>query len=69
MTETAETFADWLRDAHAMEKQALTMLSGQQARLEHYPDLRALISGMRARPKVRSTCFRAFSTVTVNRGH
>ena len=44
MTETAETFADWLRDAHAMEKQALTMLSGQEARLEHYPDLRALIS-------------------------
>jgi ferritin-like metal-binding protein YciE len=30
----------WLRDAHAMEKQAEQMLSKQISRLEHYPDLR-----------------------------
>jgi ferritin-like metal-binding protein YciE len=35
---------DWLRDAHAMEEQALTMLKGQQSRLENYPQLRERIS-------------------------
>jgi ferritin-like metal-binding protein YciE len=30
----------WLRDAHAMEQQAETMLSSQIERLQHYPDLR-----------------------------
>lgn len=34
---------DWLRDAHAMEKQAETMLTAQAERLEHYPELRARI--------------------------
>lgn len=34
---------DWLRDAHAMEQQAETMLKAQAERLEHYPDLRARI--------------------------
>jgi ferritin-like metal-binding protein YciE len=38
--EAREHLLDWLRDAHAMEKQAEQMLSGQIARLEHYPDLR-----------------------------
>lgn len=31
----------WLRDAHAMESQAETMLAGEVSRLENYPDLRA----------------------------
>jgi ferritin-like metal-binding protein YciE len=35
-----EHLLDWLRDAHAMEKQAEQMLESQIARLEHYPDLR-----------------------------
>jgi ferritin-like metal-binding protein YciE len=35
---------DWLRDAHAMEEQALTMLKGQESRLENYPQLRERIS-------------------------
>ncbi|MCA1772335.1 MAG: ferritin-like domain-containing protein [Halomonas sp.] len=30
---------DWLRDAHAMEKQAEKMLKAQASRLEHYPQL------------------------------
>jgi ferritin-like metal-binding protein YciE len=30
----------WLRDAHAMEQQAETMLSATISRLKHYPDLR-----------------------------
>ncbi len=31
---------DWLRDAHAMEEQAITMLEAQASRLENYPALR-----------------------------
>lgn len=34
---------DWLRDAHAMEEQAETMLKGMAGRLEHYPELKARI--------------------------
>lgn len=38
MTEdTHETWIDWLRDAHAMEAQAETMLNAQIGRLETYP--------------------------------
>ncbi|PDT44369.1 ferritin-like domain-containing protein [Sinorhizobium fredii] len=33
----------WLRDAHAMEEQAITMLTSQSSRLENYPDLKAQI--------------------------
>lgn len=35
---------DWLRDAHAMEEQAETMLKAMETRLEHYPELRARIT-------------------------
>lgn len=34
---------DWLRDAHAMEKQAEKMLTSQASRLEHYPQLKQRI--------------------------
>ena len=40
MTDKMENLADWLRDAHAMEEQALTMLETQEGRLENYPVLR-----------------------------
>lgn len=44
MTTTAqEHVLDWLRDAHAMEKQAEQMLRAQSGRLEHYPELKARI--------------------------
>lgn len=43
MTTKKETLAQWLRDAHAMEEQALTMLDAQASRLEHYPELKARI--------------------------
>lgn len=36
-------FEDWLRDAHAMEKQAEKMLKAQAERLDHYPVLRGRI--------------------------
>ncbi|RPH30215.1 ferritin-like domain-containing protein [Buttiauxella warmboldiae] len=35
-----ENYHDWLRDAHAMEKQAESMLSKMSERLEHYPALK-----------------------------
>jgi ferritin-like metal-binding protein YciE len=34
----------WLRDAHAMEKQAETMLSAMESRIENYPQLRKRIA-------------------------
>jgi ferritin-like metal-binding protein YciE len=43
MANPEDNFTDWLRDAHAMEKQAETMLTSMAGRLEHYPDLKARI--------------------------
>ena len=40
MTDRKETLIAWLRDAHAMEEQAQTMLNAQRNRLVDYPDLR-----------------------------
>lgn len=39
MSESREWMIQWLRDAHAMEEQAETMLSGQLSRMESYPEL------------------------------
>ena len=41
--EAREHLIDWLRDAHAMEMQAETMLKGQAGRLEHYPEVKARV--------------------------
>ncbi|NIC04678.1 ferritin-like domain-containing protein [Billgrantia bachuensis] len=41
--QTPKHLEDWLRDAHAMEKQAEKMLETQASRLEHYPQLKARI--------------------------
>ncbi|TRL38786.1 ferritin-like domain-containing protein [Rhizobium straminoryzae] len=40
MTHAIVHFRDWLRDAHAMEVQAIALLSAQIARIENYPELR-----------------------------
>lgn len=37
MNDLKEDFLDWLRDAHAMEEQAETMLSNMLDRVEDYP--------------------------------
>lgn len=42
-TDYKANLLDWLRDAHAMEQQAETMLKAQADRLEHYPTLKARI--------------------------
>ena len=38
MTKARENLAAWLRDAHAMEGQAITLLKTQIDRLENYPE-------------------------------
>ena len=38
MTTARENLISWLRDAHAMEGQAITLLETQLERLEHYPE-------------------------------
>ena len=43
MTTKEDRLLEWLRDAHAMEKQAETMLTAQASRIESYPDLKAKI--------------------------
>ncbi|MFQ6186242.1 ferritin-like domain-containing protein [Sinorhizobium meliloti] len=43
MSDQREHLHAWLRDAHAMEEQAITMLTSQSARLENYPELKAQI--------------------------
>jgi ferritin-like metal-binding protein YciE len=41
MTHSADHFLAWLRDAHAMEVQAIALLRTQIGRIENYPELRA----------------------------
>jgi len=43
MPSREEHLMAWLRDAHAMEKQAETMLSAMAGRIENYPDVKAKI--------------------------
>jgi ferritin-like metal-binding protein YciE len=38
MTSPREHLIDWLRDAHALEEQAKSLLQAQIDRLEHYPE-------------------------------
>ena len=40
MSNPKERLVQWLRDAHAMEEQAETMMSGMIGRIENYPKLR-----------------------------
>lgn len=42
--EVDQRLMQWLRDAHAMEAQAETMLAGMESRIEHYPHLRKRIA-------------------------
>jgi len=43
MATAEERLMEWLRDAHAAEEQADTMLSGMARRIENYPELKARI--------------------------
>ncbi|HYG41760.1 MAG TPA: ferritin-like domain-containing protein [Bordetella sp.] len=41
--EAEKHYMDWLRDAHAMEEQAESMLESMASRLENYPELKRRI--------------------------
>ena len=43
MATAEERLMEWLRDAHAAEEQAETMLSGMAGRIKNYPQLKARI--------------------------
>ena len=43
MTTKEDRLLQWLRDAHAMEKQAEAMLSAQASRIVSYPELKQKI--------------------------
>jgi hypothetical protein len=43
MTDTGNHLLAWLKDAHAAEEQAITMLSNMARRIENYPELKARI--------------------------
>ena len=43
MAVSRENLTAWLRDAYAMENQAIEILEKQVSRLEHYPELRAKV--------------------------
>src|SRR5215212_10019529 len=43
MTKAADRLMQWLRDAHAMEMQAVQMLTGMAGRIKSYPMLKARI--------------------------
>lgn len=43
MASPKEHLMSWLRDAHAMEKQAIASTENQLKRLENYPELRAWV--------------------------
>ncbi len=43
MASAEERLMEWLRDAHAAEEQAKTMLSGTASRIQNYPELKARI--------------------------
>lgn len=55
MADPRDHLRDWLRDAHAMEQQAITMLNAQVDRLETYPELRAAISQHLAQTRTQAT--------------
>jgi ferritin-like metal-binding protein YciE len=44
MTDIKEHLADWLRDAYAMEKQAVEMLERMAGRIQHYPELKERVT-------------------------
>jgi ferritin-like metal-binding protein YciE len=43
MASAEDRLMEWLRDAHAAEEQAKTMLSGMGSRIQNYPQLKARI--------------------------
>lgn len=60
MSDAREWLIQWARDAHAMEQQAVTMLSGQAGRLENYPILRERIRSHLEETKIQAGRLRRY---------
>lgn len=58
-----EHYHDWLRDAHAMEKQAESMLESMASRIDNYPELRARIEQHLSETKIRLFNWKLFLIV------
>ena len=59
MATTKDNLMDWLRDAHAMEKQAETMLEMVAKRIEHYPDLKGKLAECAAESRRQADILRS----------
>lgn len=44
MAANTETLIEWLKDAHAMEEQAINMMEKQSDRIEQYPEMKKKLS-------------------------
>mgnify|MGYP004594333275 CR=1 FL=1 len=63
-----EHYHDWLRDAHAMEKQAESMLESMAGRIDNYPDLRSRIEQHVTEPSAKLRFWKRFWIVMIYRG-
>lgn len=59
MASADERLMEWLRDAHAMEEQAETMLSAQAKRIDNYPEVKAQIERHLAETREQARMLRA----------
>ncbi len=57
-----EHYHDWLRDAHAMEKQAESMLESMAGRIDNYPISVPESNSMLTRPNGKLPCWKRSST-------
>lgn len=58
MDDIREHYLDWLRDAHAMEEQALTMMQSTAERLKNFPALRERIEAHAVETRRQATDLR-----------
>lgn len=65
MSSQRDTFVAWLRDAYAMEKQAIDLLHAQLDRLRHYPEmqgrLREHLEETRGQVAVLERCLKRYN--------
>lgn len=66
MADTRETMIAWLRDAYAMERQAIDMMEAHSGRLDSYPEMKARIDRHIAETKGQAhrleDCLKALGT-------
>lgn len=63
-----EHYHDWLRDAHAMEKQAESMLESMAGRIDNYPICAAELNSTSPKPSAKLRFWKRFWIVMIYRG-